>query len=305
MPDPSDRFRGALVGTAIGDALGSPLEGRARVDQADVDRVLDGTGHARFTDDTAMTLAFARSLADHGDFDADRLAEAFVAAHREEPWRGYGPGPPRVFARIAEGVPWREAARDQYGGGSFGNGGAMRAAPAALIGFGDLVRTADVAAEQAAITHAHPIGRDGAVLQAVTVGVLLTGRGADGPEAVLDTVRPHLRTSEMVDRLAVVHELLAGPDPAEVVNRLGNGITAQEAVPAAVVAALANLGSFAGAVRFALAIGGDTDTIAAMCGALVGAHLGLAAIPRGWQARVEGVDALTESADRIHDLVRP
>ncbi|MBC7106025.1 MAG: ADP-ribosylglycohydrolase family protein [Firmicutes bacterium] len=71
----------------------------------------------------------AESLVACRGFDGRHMAETFVRNFEREPWRGYGPGPPRIFRRIKHGVPWDRAAEDIYPGGSFGNGAAMRVAP--------------------------------------------------------------------------------------------------------------------------------------------------------------------------------
>jgi len=90
-----------------------------------------------------------------------------------------------------------------------------------------------------------------------------------------------------------------GSPPSDVAAATGTGITGIEAVPAAIAAAALNLDSFADTVRFAIGLGGDTDTIAAMAGAISGARLGEDAIPAAWLRRVEGVEKARELADRF------
>jgi poly(ADP-ribose) glycohydrolase ARH3 len=128
--------RGALLGTALGDAIGAPFEGRRRVDDREVAALLAAGTPLRWTDDTHMMLGLADALTDRGGVvDERHLGDTFAARYREEPWRGYGGGPPRVFAMAARGTPYRQAAAALFGGGgSFGNGAAMRCVPAALAG---------------------------------------------------------------------------------------------------------------------------------------------------------------------------
>jgi poly(ADP-ribose) glycohydrolase ARH3 len=87
--------------------------------------------------------------------------------------------------------------------------------------------------------------------------------------------------------LQAVGELLAGRrDPSEVQARLGNSFDARESVCAAVYSALAHP-TFEVAVRFAVTLGGDTDTVAAMTGAIAGARHGAQSIPRRWLDALE------------------
>ncbi|MDP6183871.1 MAG: ADP-ribosylglycohydrolase family protein, partial [Gammaproteobacteria bacterium] len=79
-------------------------------------------------------------------------------------------------------------------------------------------------------------------------------------------------------------------------------IAAHESVPTAIFVFLNNASSIQDAVTAAIELGGDTDTIASMTGALAGAHLGLSAIPDRWLRRVEGVQRLIEIADQLFSL---
>ncbi len=123
------KFCGCLLGLAVGDALGAPFEGRRSVSGSEVYAAARRRRILRYPDDTHMALGVAESLAACGGFDGRHMAETFVRNFEREPWRGYGPGPPRIFRRIKLGAPWDRAAEDIYPGGSFGNGAAMRAAP--------------------------------------------------------------------------------------------------------------------------------------------------------------------------------
>lgn len=299
-----DRFRGALVGVAVGDALGAPFEG-SPPGAVSIDHVNALQGPLRYTDDTAMTMGLARSLLDRGGFDGEHLAATFSEQYRAEPWRGYAAGPPQVFDMLEAGLDWDEAARQLFGGkGSFGNGGAMRVAPAALAAFPDLERTASLARDSARVTHAHELGMEGAAFQACAISLLLQGVGSQGGQAVIEALRPQVRSPAYRERTEQVGALPPGGGPREVVARLGNGITALDAVPAALAACLLHLDSFQDVLRFAISLGGDTDTIGAMAGALAGSHHGESGIPLAWRERVEGVGELRELADGLFDLVR-
>lgn len=298
-----DRFRGALLGTAVGDALGAPFEGAGRPRPRDLAVVERDAGLLRWTDDTAMTLAVAESLAEHGGFDGAAMAHRFAEEHRREPWRGYGAGPPQIFTAIRAGAPWEEPARALFGGsGSFGNGGAMRAAPAGLLSYGALPAAAQLARQQAAITHTHEQGLQGAALQACAVAWLVCAQpteGSDSQPGLLDEIRGYAPAPEFGERLTAIADLRPDAAPASVVAALGNGVAAVESVPAALWAFVRHPRSFVDTVRAAITLGGDTDTIAALAGALSGAFLGCDAIPRSWQERLEARERLVAAADRL------
>jgi poly(ADP-ribose) glycohydrolase ARH3 len=94
---------------------------------------------SNFHDDTHMALALGRTLRDAGGtLDQQQLGDTFAEAYAAEPWRGYGAGPPRVFALARRGTSYVEAAGSLFDDtGSFGNGAAMRVTPVALDTGGD------------------------------------------------------------------------------------------------------------------------------------------------------------------------
>jgi poly(ADP-ribose) glycohydrolase ARH3 len=299
-----DRARGALLGAAAGDGLGAPFEGSRSVRSRDVARVESGRHVLRHTDDTAMLLVLAEQLLRSkrtADLDVDELVRAFARAWRDEPWRGYGASPPRIFELVEQGVPWAEAAVRFFDGrGSFGNGGAMRVAPVALA-TDDLSVVAALARRSAAVTHAHPLGQDGAVLQAVAVALALAseaGRPLD-PHAFLDAAAAHLRERALVERLERARALLDGGTAVEAGGQLGSGIAALDSVPFAVLAFLRHPDSIEETIGFAICAGGDTDTTAAMAGAITGARVGASGLAGSVLSRVEAHGRLTALADAL------
>lgn len=300
------RFRGALLGTAIGDALGAPFEGATHVSRQALRWRLEHPGQMTWTDDTHMTIGLAESLIACGSFVGAHMARHFADRYRAEPWRGYGAGPPQIFAALAQGAAWNEAARSLFNGsGSYGNGAAMRVAPIGLLASHDLKVVADFARQSACITHAHACGVDGAVMQACAVG-LLTDHATNQPPdrmQLIEAIRPHLCSDAFHNALDELLHLPVDADPEQVVARLGHGIEAVHSVPTALFAFLRSPHDFADTVLFAISLGGDADTIGAMAGALAGAYLGQQGIPSIWRAEVEASRHLVELADRLFDLV--
>jgi len=296
------RSRGSLLGVAIGDALGAPFEGAARVSPEDIEKPLPESRELRFTDDTHMTIGVAQSLIECRGFDGAHMARVFANNYQAEPWRGYGSGPPRIFDAILNGAPWDVPASQLFGGaGSFGNGAAMRVAPVALYARGDLLRVAELARQTARITHAHQLGMEGAAIQACAVALLLeSDAGAElCPTEFLAALRGYVPSAPYRAALDKIERLLPNASAETVARVIGNDITALAAVPAALCCFLRHPDSFAEAVRFAISLGGDTDTIASMTGALSGARLGEQAIPPAWRKRVESADLLRDLADHL------
>jgi len=298
------KFLGAFIGTAMGDALGAPFEGFSRVDPEEIETVAERLPILTYTDDTHMMLGVAESLLRCRGFDGEDMAYTFVRNHEHEPYRGYGPGPPRVFGMIRDGVPWDEAAQRLYRGGSFGNGSAMRAAPIGVFYQDNPEMLRDVAYRSSQITHAHPLGEEGAALQAFAVALAAVLDPASDFDQIEFLSKLINYTSEKVyrEKLNKIGALMAQPDPERVVFELGNGIEAFNSVPTAICCFLSQPSSFVGAVFGAISLGGDTDTIGAMTGAISGAYLGVDAIPGRWQDKLENHRYIGELAGSLCNI---
>lgn len=266
-------MHGALLGTFVGDALGMPYEGAGRGAIPPVLEMVDARlGRGTYTDDTQMMIALAESLLRCDVVDPGDVARAFRSHY--EPERGYGAGTTRVFALWEQGDSVEEAARRVFEGqGSVGNGAAMRVAPVAVRFVDDEVTLASQASRSARVTHAHPVGIDGAVVQAAAVAAAL--RDEDPLAAAIAAAR----TRELRDPLLDLCDSAAISGPATA--------SAAGSVPLAVAAAGAAR-TFEEAVTRAIRTGGDTDTTGAMAGAIAGARFGASGIPWRW------VDALED-----------
>lgn len=298
-----DRVLGLLLGTAIGDTLGAPFEGKTTVPASALDVVEQGEGRLVHTDDTVLSMALAEYvIACRGKpLDQDALADAFAAAWRAEPWWGYGPGAAEVFRLISGEVTWQTATRAAFGGeGSFGNGAAMRVAPVALAAAG-LHDAAELARRSAEVTHAHEHGIHGAEFQACAAYQILhsdPGRPLDVDQLLHDLGRV-VRSRQWHAKLERIAELvLSAAAPEHAARALGNDVTALGSVPTALLAFLIHRDDPAETIRYAIRVGGDTDTIAAMAGALAGARHGAAAFPEAWTARLEAADRIRALAAR-------
>lgn len=293
------RFRGVLLGAAVGDCLGRSVEGHRQVPESYLIEVVESPPQLFYTDDTAMMLAVAESLIACDGFSGSDLAARFVAEYQASPYRGYGAGAVTVFDRISRGMHWEEAAHRQFGGqGSYGNGGAMRVAPTALWGYPEFDRTAALAADTARVTHTHPVGIEGAVVQAISVlHALTTPIGINNAAELLQRLEAAVRTTEFTSKLEVLGQAVEQLDDDWAVLHLGHGVKADRSVPIAIYCFLRS-NSFEETVLRALRMAGDTDTIAAMAGAIAGARFGVDAIPTQWQD-VEEARRVLAAADAM------
>lgn len=300
-PRDVDRVLGLLAGVALGDGLGAPFEGWSTVPAPALERWVRSSRTLRHTDDTVMTLVLAEHLHRTRGVDRSVLAADFATAWRAEPHRGYGRGAARTLAAIEAGTPWHEATGAQFPDGSWGNGAAMRAAPVAVVA-GSVREAAELGRRSAEVTHAHAHGAHGAALQAAATHLVLRSRPGSllDAEAFLGRLVDVLPSPPWQEKLTRISALLRRGAPArEAADALGNDISALGSVPLAVYVFLRHTDEPEAAFRCAVRCGGDTDTVAAMTGALVGTRCGFARLPVLWAARLEAADRLPELASRL------
>lgn len=302
----SHRVRGAMVLAACGDALGAPFEGRDPVDPADIDDWMNrSTQMMAFTDDTASALVLADHLTRrHGTVGEDELAREWA----RDPDRGYGHGAARLFAELAHGRPWQRAAAELFDGqGSYGNGAAMRVAPIGLLPGLGLGAVAGRARRSAVVTHQHPQAVDGAVAQAVATALAaLSVRDTPlDPDRMVTPIRKHVNTAEFQAALRRLPALVSrGASSTQVAGEVGNGVSAIQSVPAALAAFLRHPDDVPAAIAFAIGMGGDTDTIASMTGALCGARRTERDIPVMWGLRLGGASRVWTAASALARLAQ-
>ena len=191
----------------------------------------------------------------------------------------------------------------------------MRVSPVGLFYHHDLNRLQEAAIKQATITHAHPLGQWGAVMQACSVGLAIgqNPQGAFKKEQMIINLREILWGGpiEYLKALNKIEEMMGQGiklEAREVVRSLGNGVEAQFSVPSACYIAITYSPDFCDAIQAAISLGGDTDTIAGMVGAIVGAHVGEKGLPVEWVEQLEegprGCSFARSLADRLFETWR-
>jgi len=304
MSDLEAKFLGSMVGSALGDAIGE-IAFRYPNKNA-LCRQLDSLKELCYTDDTAMSIGLAESLVEKADVDQQALGERFRENFNREPWRGYGPGPPRIFLMVERShLSYLEAAKALFRGeGSFGNGAAMRAAPVGLF-FRNSPHLYEKASLSASVTHAHPLGVDGAAVQAmaVSLAVMLNPEQKFSPEEFIKKLAGFARTLEMKEKLFAVQQALdADLAPSLASERLGRSVEVHESLPFALYSFLRHPNSFEDCLFCAVLNGGDRDTLGAMACAVSGAYLGVEAIPQEWRQKLENGSYIEAIARKLLGL---
>ncbi|UGS38494.1 ADP-ribosylglycohydrolase family protein [Capillimicrobium parvum] len=323
-----DGIRGCLLGGAVGDALGAAVEFdsidgiRARFGSAGIRDFAEAYGRlGAITDDTQMTLftaeglirAYVRQAAKgicHPPSVVDHAYARWLRTQGETSQRwsgepdGWLVGVDALHARRAPGTTCLTAMHgpamgtiDTLLNDRKGCGGVMRAAPAGLVG--GWADAFDLGCETAALTHGHPSGYLAAGALAALVARLLDGHDLD---KALDELAERLAArpghDETRDALRAARDLAAAattPGP-EAVATLGGGWVAEEALAIAVYSALVAPDLAAG-VRLAVNHSGDSDSTGAITGNLLGAMLGLQAVPPHWLAALELRAEIEQLAD--------
>lgn len=302
--DREERFVGALLGTAYGDALGAGVEGMGRTEIrerfGEVRDFLLQRGAGRYTDDTQMTLALALSLLRTGDVDGADCARSY--AEMFEPERGYGRSAAAVLEALRAGADYRKTGDMFFAEGSYGNGAAMRIAPVGLLfGSSDAEDLRVKVFEAVRCTHVHPEALDGAMVQALAVDFMARSGERKMPESgrLFERLRSICLTDVFQRKLHDAEALFrSGASDEEAARVLGTGVASSESVAAALFTALRYGADSEEALVRAVGLGGDTDTIAAMTGSLVGALHGGEAFPRRW------FDALENGLHGRDEIVR-
>ena len=174
----------------------------------------------------------------------------------------------------------------------------MRVAPVGLL-FHHAPDLYERAAASAAVTHAHPLGQDGASVQALAVAQALK-LDPEEPfprDTFLKDLRARTRTAELQEKLDLLGDLLShGASAAEAARSLGRSVAVHESLPFALFAFLSHPDSYRDCLWCAVLNGGDRDTLGAMAGAVSGAYLGVAAIPPEWQKKLENRTLIEQAA---------
>ena len=237
-----------MYGAILGDIIGSPFE----FDRGDKTKEFDlFTKGCDFTDDSVMTIAVGEALLAVGTEATVKEIEEAVVTNMQDwgkryPYAGYG-GRFRYWLRESNPKPY----------GSYGNGAAMRVSAAGWL-YDSLERTREVARATANVTHNHPEGIKGAE---ATASAIYMARNGFSKEEIKEYIEREFHYN--LDR--TLDEIRPGYHMDE---------TCQRTVPEAIIAFL-EYKDFEDAIRNAVSLGGDTDTLGAITGSIAEAFYGI------------------------------
>lgn len=296
-----------LVGCAIGDALGNPFEMWDSKKEAlvkwDGQFKAGGTfwkGKAgQYTDDTLMSIALSTSLIQCSGFNAEDVAREYLAWYETGNTRGIGTTTASAIMNLKGGATFSESGlKFQFDGlPAGGNGTAMRASPIGLVYRHDLVKLMECAIRDASITHNSVEPKVGS--SAVAMAVALLANGVSDNKSVLPDIAEVLAESLVQTKIQqAMFFLEENEDPKRALTEIGVSGYVPETVGAAFYC-LAATDCFKDAVVMAIKAGGDTDTTAAVVGALAGTYYGLDGIPSEYKEQVENFQLLQDLTDEL------
>jgi len=300
--DALDRAAAAMLGLAIGDALGMPREsvpvwlanlrfGRTPAFSHGIIRFMRQRGTV--SDDTQLTVATARAIRDDGSY-ADALFKQGLSD-----WAARAIGPGRATLRAARG--WR-AGEDRRDMDSQGNGAAMRVVPLAIAFRAHPERLRDAVRINAASTHPNTDAVIGAEVMAKLIAWLLAqNKNAKIDSKILaDAILPAAPRQNFEDWQIRLRRAAQGAEGGDTLAEIGITGWVKHTVPAVVFMLATHGDKTDPALRELWALGGDIDTIAALYLACIGALRGTSIFDAELLTSVQGRAVLIAQASRLH-----
>ena len=291
------KFRGALLGFAIGDALGMPAEG-LKLDEVKkvfgriedfLDSPLGDLKAGEWTDDTEQMLILAESLLSKKYLDPADLSVRLLNLRSNR----IGWTTRRALEKLKLGAHWFESGVE-----SDSCGASLRVLPISLVYSFNLDLVEKYAIISASVTH-RGSSAVGAIAYALTVACVINGFSHD--ELIEEVIGRVMRYDELLaDKVSLAYDMV-GEDVETVVDRIGNSISVYDCIPLAINVFLSTE-SFKDCAVKSANVGGDSDSICAMACGLKGCELGVDAIPEDWIVRLKDHEYIVEIADRLYDL---
>jgi ADP-ribosylglycohydrolase len=300
-----ERFQGALVGLAVGDALAAHTQFRKPGSFAPVGDLLGGgpfdLPRGAWTDDTAMALLLAESLLECGGFDGLDQVQRYARWQRE----GYGSATGQcvgIAANVARALATAQYKRQPFAGShdpdQLDKDPLSRVAPVVMFFFADAAAGVSRSIEAARVTAQAPLVLDCVRLLAAMLHQALIGRDK---AAILKPARDSWATPNTRLEVMALYDGLYARRAAADITGGGHILQALEAA----LWAFHQADSFREGALLAANLGRDSDVVTSVYGALAGAHHGVSAIPGIWRNSLMKKDVIIDTADRLltHALV--
>lgn len=284
---------GCLLGGALGDAWGGAYEGQSRP-------VVGGLPEELVvSDDTQLTVATCAAILEAGDVVPEKIATEFAAWFRARRLTGLGSSTLKALRDLAAGGHW--ALSGASGERAAGNGAAMRIAPLAFVLDPRAPDGTRAIRDVCSITHRNDAAYSGALAVALAVRFAAEGHDLETLPSKVVRLLPDTVVRDGIERLAAWDSQAS---LAELAMEHGSSGFVGESVPLAIQAARrGGRDGFLRTIRATIAAGGDTDTIASICGQIVGASIGEEGLPLDRVTRLSGVTDIGGRVRRFADLV--
>lgn len=289
-----DRGSGALLGLAVGDAVGTTLEFKPRDSYEPIADMIGGGPFrlkaGQWTDDTAMALALADSLLERDEFDEADLMQRFVD------WREKGnyscTGTCFDIGITVSGAlsRWKRTGNPVAGSTdpmTAGNGSLMRLSPVALRFWNDRERMRSIAVRQSATTHG--------AAEATSACLAFAEVLADAIEGLPRSQALRVREADYAGKIGTI---MRGSWRGKERDEIGSSGYVAHSLEAALWS-VGRTGNFRDAILTAANLGGDADTTAAITGQLAGALYGASSIPSAWLQKLAWREKIEKVADRL------
>ncbi len=294
-----DKFKGCIIGVAIGDVLGAPVEGmEAEEIKRNFGKITfyienpdKNLSKGEYTDDTAMTIATMEALIENKFFDIHSIIKKFLEWFNDNP---VGIGNTTYFSLyyLDEGYSYEHASKMVYDGYTAGNGAAMRIAPIALFNFKNQIeRLIQDVIDCSIITHYHPDAIAGAIVIALLIYFNLFSENKKANYKKIFRFKDEIKSKNILKAVENASRTIK-----ENLSPTGYIVDTVETT----LWFYLNYDDPIKAIIDAVNMGGDTDTIASIIGALLGSLYGINKFPDKYIRGIKNYDYLLELSEKLY-----
>ena len=321
-----DKIKGMLIGLALGDALGSPLETLSAEEiksqygsvadfvpahKNNIHQIQNGS----CSDDTQLTLAVLQAIIEARGFNMNKIAAAHVSAMKQSA-NGWAGTTKEAVHKLERGISWEHSGETIVPNHGVGNGVVMKIAPLAAflaICHSDDLTKLEVVRTFTKMTHANSLAVSGALCQVEAINYCLNHNSGNfdtsefisnvlaAAEQGIDSVPLSRAPDPLIERLLLLNEAQGYSDEKIVEVCNGGSSYVAESLPQSLMFFLRQHQSFT-ALLDVLNAGGDTDTNASIVGALLGALHGAEIFPEYLTSKLKDLDLLTKTAEQFCEL---
>ena len=313
-----DKFKGAIVGGAIGDAFGMPYEGLSKeqikqhygkvptkYQDSIHSRHTKGVKRGGYTDDTQLTQATIDSLLEkQDDVDVEDMGARFTELYKNKQLIGAGRSTKFALKNILKGASaYSSGLEDAYGCGA-----AMRISPVAMLPTSGHARD-HIFYDVAGITHRNEIGFESAyILGEYIAGLTINDAFIETYISSLSNINQHFCIDPKLKKFSVSEKIANTigylDEPMEdLAKRVGTSGLANESVVYAMFSFAKEHNNFEKLLVQSVEQGGDTDSIASMAATLYGAHNGFSKLPNKYVINLQNTHEIQDKADQYSELV--